>query len=72
MILMNRRYLDLSFNQYQGEDNVEDLPPINIEKQKNMSQNTRISVSAEVFGKYHKKESYVPTVIKKSQAIKDK
>ena len=56
----------------QGEDAVVDLPPINVEKQKNMSKNTRSSVSAEVFGKYHKKESFIPTVIKKSNVIKDK
>ena len=28
-------------------------PPINVEKQMNLAKNTRISVSAEVFGKYH-------------------
>jgi len=31
----------------------------------------RTSVSAEVFGKYNKKEEYVPLVIPKSQAEKD-
>lgn len=41
-------------------------------KAKNLSQNSRISVSAEVFGKYHKKESFIPTIIKKSNAIKEK
>ena len=34
--------------------------------------NKRISVSAEVFGKYNKKEEYVPYVVSKSQEVKDK
>ena len=32
----------------------------------------RISVSAEVFGKYNKKEEYVPYVVAKPQDVKDK
>ena len=32
----------------------------------------KISVCSEVFGKYHSKESFKPTVIKKSDLIKDK
>ena len=34
--------------------------------------NKRTSVSAEVFGKYNKKEEYVPYVVPKSQEVKDK
>ena len=34
--------------------------------------NKRISVSAEVFGKYNKKEEYVPYVVPKAQDVKDK
>jgi hypothetical protein len=37
-----------------------------------MSQRARTSVSAEVFGKYNKKEAFVPRVISKAQATKDK
>ena len=42
------------------------------QKQVKLSQNHRISVSAEVFGKYHIKESFVPTIIAKPDSIKDK
>lgn len=44
----------------------------NQQKAIKLSQNQRISVSAEVFGKYHKKESFVPTIIAKPDNIKDK
>lgn len=37
-----------------------------------LSKNMRTSVSAEVFGKYNKKESFIPTVLKKSEPIKEK
>ena len=37
-----------------------------------MAKASRTSVSAEVFGKYNKKEIFNPTVIKKDQNIKDK
>lgn len=37
-----------------------------------MAQKARISVSAEVFGKYNMKESFVAKVIPKSQEIKEK
>jgi len=32
----------------------------------------RISVSAEVFGRYNKKEEFIPKVVEKSQEMKDK
>lgn len=35
-------------------------------------QKARISVSAEAFGKYNKKEEYVAKVIPKSDEVKDK
>jgi hypothetical protein len=37
-----------------------------------MASRTRTSVSAEVFGKYYKKEAFNPTVIKKTDVIKDR
>ena len=37
-----------------------------------MAARSRVSVSAEAFGKYHKKEAYTPVVIQKQQATKDK
>lgn len=37
-----------------------------------MAQKARISVSAEVFGKYHAKEAFVAKVVPKSQEIQDK
>eukprot|EP00347_Sterkiella_histriomuscorum_P007226 403349777 len=55
----------------EDEDTVQDMN-FNPQKAKHLSQNMRISVSAEVFGKYHKKESFVPTIIHKSDQIKDK
>ena len=50
---------------------MQDLP-FNVEKQQQLSQKSRISVSAEVFGKYHKKESFTPTIIAKPENIKEK
>jgi len=38
-------------------------------KNKALASRARTSVSAEVFGKYHQREAFVPTVIKKSQAV---
>ena len=43
-----------------------------MDKQKMLSKNARTSVSAEVFGKYHLKEAFKPTIIKKSDTIKEK
>jgi cAMP-dependent protein kinase regulator len=37
-----------------------------------MAQKARISVSAEVFGKYHMKEAFVAKVVPKNQEVKDK
>lgn len=34
--------------------------------------NKRISVSAEVFGKYNKKEEYVPHVVFKTHEVKER
>ena len=42
------------------------------EKAKLLAKNARTSVSAEVFGKYHSKGMFQPTVIKKSETVKDK
>lgn len=42
------------------------------DKAKKMAQNSRTSVSAEVFGKYNARGLYQPTVIKKSDAVKNK
>ena len=39
---------------------------------KQLSAKARTSVSAEVFGRYNKKGAYVPRVISKTQATKDK
>ena len=47
-------------------------PEISVEKSKNMASRTRASVSAEVFGKYHKKDIFNPTVIKKTKEIKNR
>jgi hypothetical protein len=47
-------------------------PLIAQDKAKAMAKNTRTSVSAEVFGRYHKKEAFTPTVIKKSEQTKQK
>ena len=41
-------------------------------KARMMAKNSRTSVSAEVFGKYHKKQAFKPIVIPKNQSTKDK
>jgi hypothetical protein len=40
------------------------------DKAKALAKNSRVSVSAEVFGRYHKKEAFTPTVIKKPEQTK--
>lgn len=42
------------------------------EKAKALAKVARTSVSAEVFGRYNKKEAFTPTVIKKSEQTKHK
>ena len=56
------------------QDNVGVLqaPVISQEKAKAMAKNSRTSVSAEAFGKYHKKEAFQAVVIKKSDSTKEK
>lgn len=39
---------------------------------KNMAKKARVAVSAEVYGKHNKRESYMPTIIKKAAAVKEK
>jgi hypothetical protein len=52
---------------------VKELAPVMKQDQaKALAKNVRTSVSAEAFGKYHKKEEFKPTVIKKSAEIKAK
>ena len=48
------------------------MAELNVQKAQNMAARSRVSVSAEAFGKYHKKEAYTPVVIQKQQATKDK
>jgi hypothetical protein len=48
---------------------VQDLP-FNAERAMHLSKNARTSVSAEVFGKYFKKDTFKPTVIEKTESIK--
>lgn len=45
---------------------------MSIDKAKNLSSKARTSVSAEAFGKYHKKEAFKPIVIKKEETTKEK
>ena len=45
---------------------------MNIEKSKGMAARSRVSVSAEAFGKYNKKEAYKTVVIAKNQSTKEK
>jgi hypothetical protein len=40
------------------------------EKAKQLAKNSRTSVSAEVFGKYHTKGAFEPTVIPKGEDVK--
>ena len=47
-------------------------PVIDVAKSKQQASRARTSVSAEAFGKYHKKQAYKPIVIKKSEEIKNK
>jgi hypothetical protein len=47
-------------------------PAEDIAKNKALASRARTSVSAEVFGKYHQREAYQPTIIKKSQAVQEK
>ena len=50
----------------------EPLSPLKQQDKIKMAQKARISVSAEVFGKYNMKEAFVAKVIPKSQEIKNK
>jgi hypothetical protein len=43
-----------------------------MEKNMALAGRSRTSVSAEVFGRHNKKELFVPTIISKSDAVKDK
>jgi len=55
---------------FQCEEEVGELPMV-----KPMAAGTvakRTSVSAEAFGKYHKKEEYVPFVVAKDEDVKNK
>jgi hypothetical protein len=47
-------------------------PEMNADKAKALASRARTSVSAEAFGKYHKKETFKSRVIQKSDAIKEK
>jgi hypothetical protein len=42
------------------------------ERAKQLAKNARTSVSAEVFGKYHSKGAFTPTVIPKSEDVKNR
>lgn len=50
----------------------EPLSPLKQQDKIQMAQKARISVSAEVFGKYNMKEAFVAKVIPKNQEIKNK
>lgn len=54
----------------QGEEDVGDLPIVMAQPAGTVAKRT--SVSAEVFGKYNRKEEYEPYVVPKSQEVKDK
>lgn len=61
--------LKLIYNYYlvwfeQGEEDVGDLPVMQLSS--GVNQKARISVSAEAFGKYNKKEAFVAKVIAKT------
>jgi hypothetical protein len=47
-------------------------PAIDVAKAKQQASRARTSVSAEAFGKYHKKQAFNPIVIKKSDQTRDK
>jgi cAMP-dependent protein kinase regulator len=46
--------------------------PVHHQDQVKMAQKARVSVSAEVFGKYHSKAAFTSKVVKKSKEIQDK
>ena len=48
------------------------LTPIDVDKQKKLSENARISVSAEAFGRWNKKEEFKARVIQKADQTKEK
>ena len=52
--------------EYDNYDANANFAPIDVSKQKELSQTKRTSVSAEVFGKYHVKGIFKAEVIKKS------
>lgn len=61
---------DVSSDQSDDDDYVDDLPPEQIKKMRGTMQRT--SVSAEAFGQWNKKEDYKPIIIAKSEEVKKK
>ena len=56
----------------QGEEFVGELPQVQKMSAKESKAKARISVSAEVFGRYNQKEIFKPTVVPKSAEVKEK
>jgi len=67
--LLEAKCRDHSSSDSEGEEDVGSLP---IAMGTNPKPQARSSVSAEVFGRYNKKEEFVPKVVAKSQEVKDK
>jgi hypothetical protein len=40
-----------------------------VSSSKTLAKKARVAVSAEVFGKHNKRESYMPTIVKKAPAV---